>query len=374
MGNLWNVYRLGVKELWSVWRDLTMVLLIVFTFTLSILSSSKAEPETLSRAPIAIVNEDGSPLSKRIEAAFYPPYFTPPQMIAFQDMDRGMDTGLYTFALVIPVNFQADLLAGKNVSMQLNVDATRMSQAFSGSGYVQNIVQAEVNEFLQGHRVASTLPISLSLRARFNPTSDKAWSSSLMQLVNNITMLSIILTGAALIREREHGTIEHLLVMPVTVLEIMLAKIWSMGLVVLGATFVSIHVVIQGLLHIPIAGSLWLFFAAAILLLFATTSMGIFMATVAKSMPQFGLLLVLVLLPLQMLSGGATPYESMPEVVQWLMQAAPTSHFIKLSQAVLFRGAGIEVVWPQLLGLLIVGSVFFACALSRFKKTIHTMA
>lgn len=374
MGNLWNVYRLGVKELWSVWRDLTMVLLIVFTFTLSILSSSKAEPETLSRAPIAIVNEDGSPLSKRIEAAFYPPYFTPPQMIAFQDMDRGMDTGLYTFALVIPVNFQADLLAGKNVSMQLNVDATRMSQAFSGSGYVQNIVQAEVNEFLQGHRVASTLPISLSLRARFNPTSDKAWSSSLMQLVNNITMLSIILTGAALIREREHGTIEHLLVMPVTVLEIMLAKIWSMGLVVLGATFVSIHVVIQGLLHIPIAGSLWLFFAAAILLLFATTSMGIFMATVAKSMPQFGLLLVLVLLPLQMLSGGVTPYESMPEVVQWLMQAAPTSHFIKLSQAVLFRGAGIEVVWPQLLGLLIVGSVFFACALSRFKKTIHTMA
>lgn len=374
MGNLWNVYRLGVKELWSVWRDLTMVLLIVFTFTLSILSSSKAEPETLSRAPIAIVNEDGSPLSKRIEAAFYPPYFTPPQMIAFQDMDRGMDTGLYTFALVIPVNFQADLLAGKNVSMQLNVDATRMSQAFSGSGYVQNIVQAEVNEFLQGHRVASTLPISLSLHARFNPTSDKAWSSSLMQLVNNITMLSIILTGAALIREREHGTIEHLLVMPVTVLEIMLAKIWSMGLVVLGATFVSIHVVIQGLLHIPIAGSLWLFFAAAILLLFATTSMGIFMATVAKSMPQFGLLLVLVLLPLQMLSGGVTPYESMPEVVQWLMQAAPTSHFIKLSQAVLFRGAGIEVVWPQLLGLLIVGSVFFACALSRFKKTIHTMA
>ena len=195
-----------------------------------------------------------------------------------------------------------------------------------------------------------------------------------MQVVNNVTMLSIILTGAALIREREHGTVEHLLVMPVTVFEIMTAKVWSMSVVVLLASFVSLHVVVRWALGVPITGSLSLFFMGAVLLLFATTSMGIFMATVAKSMPQFGLLLMMVLLPLQMLSGGQTPRESMPDVVQNIMLAAPTTHFIKLAQAILFRGAGFEVVWPSFLSLFVIGSVFFYLALKRFKNTIHTMA
>jgi ABC-2 type transport system permease protein len=187
-------------------------------------------------------------------------------------------------------------------------------------------------------------------------------------------MLSIILTGAALIREREHGTIEHLLVMPVTPTEIMLAKVWSMALVVLLAASVSLLLVVQGLLRVPMGGSMALFLAGASLHLFATTSMGIFMATLARSMPQFGLLLVLTLIPLQLLSGGTTPRESMPALVQDLMLAAPTTHFVELGQAILYRGAGIDVVWPQFLALLGIGAVFFAVALGRFRRTIGQMA
>lgn len=369
-----NIYRLGVKELWSLWRDPIMLVLIIYVFTASVYTAASAMPETLHGAPIAIVDEDSSPLSQRIASAFYPPQFTQPRMIDWPQLDPGMDAGDYTFALVIPPNFQRDLLAGRSPELQLNVDATRMSQAFTGSSYVQQITNGEITEFAQRYRATSTLPVELSMRARFNPSLDKSWFGGLIQVINQITMLSIILTGAALIREREHGTIEHLLVMPVTPMEIMLAKIWSMGLVVLLAAFLSLNLVVKGLLGVPVQGSLALFFAGAALSLFATTSMGIFMATVARNMPQFGMLMVLILIPLEMLSGGTTPRESMPEIVQNIMLVAPTTHFVQLGQAILFRGAGFSVVWPQFFALLLIGSVMFALSLQRFRKTISQMA
>ena len=333
--SLKNIWRLGVKELWSLWRDPVMLVLIVYTFTASVYTAATAMPDTLHKAPIAIVDEDQSPLSARISSAFYPPQFMPPQMVDFSHVDPGLDAGDFTFSLTIPPNFQRDVLAGRKAELQLNVDATRMSQAFSGSGYVQQIVLAEVNEFVQRHRGASALPVDLELRARFNPGLNKIWFGGLMQIINNVTMLSIILTGAALIREREHGTIEHLLVMPVTPTEIMLAKVWSMGAVVLLAAGVSLNLVVRGALKVPIEGSLLLFMAGSALCLFATTAMGIFLATVARSMPQFGLLMVLTLLPLQLLSGGMTPRESIPQLVQDVMLFAPTTHCVELGQAIL---------------------------------------
>ncbi|MCL5741668.1 MAG: ABC transporter permease, partial [Betaproteobacteria bacterium] len=289
-------------------------------------------------------------------------------------MDAGMDNGTYTFVLDIPPNFQREVLAGLAPAVQLNVDATRMSQAFTGSGYIQQIVAGEVNEFVQRHRSGAPLPVDLNVRMRFNPNLEQAWFGSLMEIINNVTMLSIILTGAALIREREHGTIEHLLVMPVTPGEIMLAKVWSMGLVVLLAALVALVFVVQGVLKVPVQGSVLLFMVLSALHLFATTSMGIFLATVARSMPQFGMLLVLTLLPLQMLSGGVTPRESMPEFVQQVMLAAPTTHFVTAAQAILYRGAGLDMVWPQLLAILVIGGVLFTAALARFRKTISQMA
>ena len=369
-----NTYRLGIKELWSLRRDPTMLVLIAFVFTLGVYAGATAMPETLNNASIAIVDEDRSPVSQRIVSALYPPQFSKPQMIEWSLMDRGMDAGLYTFVMVIPRNFQRDLLAGRSPHIQLNVDATRMSQAFMGSGYVQQIVMGEIGEFAQRYRANAVPPVDLALRTRFNPALEPSWFGSLVEVIDYITMLSIILAGAALIREREHGTIEHLLVMPVTPAQIMLAKVWSMGLVVLLACWVSITFVVRGLLHVPVAGSLPLFFAGAALCVFATTAMGIFMATVARSMPQFGMLMILIILPLQMLSGGSSPRESMPELVQNIMLVAPTTHFVKLGQAILFRGAGPDVVWPQFVALLLIGGVLFALSLQRFRKTIAQMA
>ncbi len=365
-----NIFNLGLKELRSLMRDRVMLLLILYAFTGAIYESAATIPETLNKASIAIVDEDRSALSTRLIAAFYPPYFTTPVLLTPAEMDAQMDEGAITFALDIPPNFQRDVLSGDKPAIQLNVDATRVSQAFTGAGYIQTIVGTEVAAFLAHYRAATVLPVDLALRMRFNPSLNKSWFGGIVELINQVTLLAIILTGAALIREREHGTIEHLLVMPVTPFEIMAGKIWAMALVVVGATAASLFLVVQGLLGVPIQGSVGLFLAGALACLFATTSLGIVLATVARSMPQFSLLVMLLVIPLEMLSGGLTPRESMPQLVQYLMLAAPTTHFVILAQAVLFRGAGISVVWPQFLSLGAIGALLFFIALFRFRKAI----
>ncbi len=368
-----NIVYLAVKELRGMLRDPIMLGLIIFAFTVSIYAAATALPETLNKTPIAIVDEDQSPLSQRITDSFYPPQFTRPVLINLTDMDAGMNSGTYTFTLDIPPNFQRDLLAGRQPSIQLNVDATQMSQAFVGSGYIQTMISGEVSEFLRHYREIAAPPVDLVLRVRFNPTLSKTWFGAVMEIINNVTMLSIVLTGAALLREREHGTIEHLLVMPITPFEIMTSKICAMGFVVLAVSTFSLIVVVNQFLAIPIEGSISLFLLGSVMNLFATTSMGIFMGTIARSMPQFGLLLILVIIPLEMLSGGMTPRENMPELVRTIMLAAPITHFVMLAQSVLFRGAGLDIIWPQLAALAFIGSTFFYITLHYFRKTINLL-
>ena len=369
-----NILHLGIKELRSLLRDPAMLILIIWVFTFAIYVAAKAMPETLHKAPIAIVDEDCSPLSQRIVDAFYPPYFMPPELITQKEVDARMDAGLDTFALDIPPSFQRDVLAGRNPAIQLNIDATRMSQAFAGSGQIQSIVTGEVSTYLQGYRQNVTSQVDLALRARFNPQLNKSWFGAIMKLIDNVTLLSIVLTGAALIREREHGTVEHLLVMPVTPIEIMMGKVWAMAMVVLTASASSLFIVVQWALQVPIEGSIPLFLAATALHLFATTSLGIFLGTLARTMPQFGLLMMLVLMPLQILSGSVTPRESMPAYIQLVMLAVPNTHFVIIAQAILYRGAGLAVVWPHFIHLALIGGTLFGLSLARFRKSLTAMA
>jgi ABC-2 type transport system permease protein len=369
-----NILHLGIKELWSLARDPMMIVLIVYAFTASIYSIARGLPDTLHNAPIAIVAEDQSALSQRIVNAFQPPLFMAPKLVSRQEMDARMDAGLDTFALNIPPNFQQDVLAGRAPTIQLNTDATRVGQAFSGSGYVQTIVNGEVQTWLQRYRSSFQPPVNVEERVRYNPNLSRFWFGAVVALMDQITILSVLLTGAALIRERERGTVEHLLVMPVTPFEIMTSKVWSMAVVVLVTAAFSMKFIVEGLLAVPIQGSVPLFLCGAALHLFAATSLGMFLATFARTMPQFSLLMIMVLLPLLMLSGGMTPRESMPEWVQQVMLAAPTTHFVMLAQGILFRGGGIEVVWPQFLALAVIGAALFGVALVRFRKTIGSMA
>lgn len=372
MGNngLANIFLLGIKELRSLWSDKVLLVLIVWVFTGAIYSAAKGVSQELHNAPVAMVDEDRSPLSQRLAGALTPPYFKPAEQISFRDMDRVLDQGIVAFVIVVPANFQRDLSDGRRPTLQVIIDATNMSQSFIGASYIQNIFAAELNEYLTGRRDSSDAPIRIVPHVRYNPNLIGYWFGGVMEVINMVNMLTIILVGAAFIREREHGTLEHLLAMPLKPFEIMLAKIWANGLVVLIGTTFSLWLVVQGVLGVPIAGSVPLFLCGATLYLFSAASIGIFLGTLARSMPQFGLLFILTIIPLQMLSGGVTPRESMPQIVQDIMLGAPTTYFVRLAQGILYRGAGFETVWPDFIAIAGIGAVFFVAALLRFRRSV----
>jgi len=368
-----NIYRLGVKEILSLLRDPVMMGLIAYAFTFAIYSVATGVRTDLRNASIAIVDEDRSELSTRIVGAFLPPYFKAPAMIDLPAVDPAMNAGRYTFVLDIPPGFEADVLAGRRPVAQLNVDATAMTIAGNGVDYITGIVNTEMVKFVNRSSGAVALPVDLRARAKFNPNLDSSWFMAMMQIIENLTILAIVLGGAAVIREREHGTIEHLLVMPVSSSEIMLAKILSNGLVIVVAAVLSLLVVVEGLLGVPIAGSVVLFASGSAMYLFAVIALGIAMSTVATTMPQFGLLSIPVFVVMNLLSGALTPVESMPTTLQYAVQVLPSTHFIRFAQAVLQRGAGIEIVWPHLAVTAAIGAAFFALALIRFKATLASV-
>jgi ABC-2 type transport system permease protein len=281
-----------------------------------------------------------------------------------------MDAGRYTFVINIPPRFQADLAEGLRPAVQVNVDATAMAMAGAGARYLEQVLVEEPLAYLFGYMPDPEPAVEAVTRLVFNPNGISVWFMAVMQIVNMITLLGIVLTGAALIREREHGTIEHLLVMPLTAAEIMLAKVWANALVILLAATFAMVVIVQGLLGTPVAGSLGLFVLGLAVYLFSLTALGILLATVARTMPQFGLLSIPVFLVMYMLSGANTPLDAMPELLQRVMLVSPTTHFVAFSQAVVFRGAGLDIVWPELAVTFGMGLLAFAAALARFRQTV----
>ncbi len=365
-----NIYRLGLKELSSLWADKVMLLLIIYAFTANIYSSAKGVSQELHNAPVAIVDQDHSQLSMRLANSLTKPYFKTPDLVEPDEATQSLDRGYHSFSIIIPPSFQRDLIAGRKPSVQLNIDATVMSQAFIGSGYIESIFNNEINEYLNRTTETSSQPINLVTHVRFNENMTGFWFGGVVQVINNVTMLTIILVGAAYIREREHGTLEHLLAMPLVAAEIMISKIWANGLAVLIGASGGLYFIVKMLMQVPIAGSIPLFILASTVYLFAAAAIGIFLGTLSKSMPQLGLLIFLTIIPLQMLSGGSTPQESMPEWVQNVMSVAPTTYYVKLAQSILFRGAGMSIVWPEFLFMTAIGIVFFWISLARFRKSV----
>jgi ABC-2 type transport system permease protein len=365
-----NIYWLGVKELRSFLHDFVLLALVAYAFSLAIVLQARSNSQELHNASIAIVDEDHSVLSRRITHAFFPPLFQVPKLIAERDIIPSMNGGRFTFVIDIPPDFERYVLAGKHAGLQINVDATAMIQAGLGSGYAQQIVSTEIAGFLSHAEGVPLSTVNLDVRIAFNPNLTTAWFSSVMAIINNISMLAIILAGAAVVREREHGTMDHLLVMPLTPFEIALSKVWANGLVIAVAVALSLYLVLRMMLGIPVAGSIPLFMVGVVIYLFFATAVGIFLGTVARSMPQLGLLYMLVFLPMNMLSGSNTPLESMPVWLARIMQVSPSTHFVAFAQSILYRGAGLDVVWPQFLAVAVIGALFFGLAILRFRSVV----
>ncbi|MGO8845888.1 MAG: ABC transporter permease [Steroidobacteraceae bacterium] len=356
----------------SIRSDPIILVLVAFSFTVAVDAATGASTEATNLS-VGIVDEDNSDLSRRIADGLTPPTFKPAVQIKATEIDPGMNSQRFLFVIEIPPKFQEDVLAGRQPSVQINVDATAIAQAFNGMTYIQNVIINYVTQFISKREGWSGEPVKMVTRVKFNPNLKSAWFTSVMQIINNITMLAVILTGAALIREREQGTVEHLLVMPVVPAEIMLSKILANGTVIVIATGLSLVLVVKWWLQVPIAGSILLFLSGSCFYVFTVAALGILLGTIAATMGQFGLLSVPVILVMMLLSGAMTPMESMPEFLQYLMKfISPTPHFVVFAQDVLYRGADASIVWPEVLATTVIGSVYFGFALHRFRRVIFS--
>ncbi len=370
MRTLANILWLGLKELRSLVSDVVLIGFVAFAFTWTVYSQATGTSNEVNNASIAFADEDGSTLSAELAGAFFPPRFQDPVPIRTRDIEDAMDRGRFMFVVTIPPRFEHDLRAGRRPDLQLSIDATAMQQAGIGAGYIRNILDQRIATFMRRSNPKSTEPVNLVVRKLFNPNGVSAWFTSVVAIINQLTLLTIVLTGAAVIREREHGTLEHLLVMPLTAFEIAMAKVWANGLVILIATAMSLFLIVQGALDVPFAGSHALWFAGVLLYLFFATALGIFLGTISRSMAQFALLIILVVVVLQLLSGGSTPVESQPGWLQALTYFLPTRHFVSFSQVIIYRGGGLGAVWRNFAVVAGVGVGFFVYSLSLFRRSI----
>lgn len=373
MQRLSRIFWLGLKEMMSLRRDWVMMALLVWSFTLAPVMEATGVATSVNNASIAFEDEDDSPLSRALASAFFPPEFQPVIQIAPGSGAAQMDAGRFLFVVAIPPGFEKDVRAGRSPEIQVMIDATAMEQAGIGAGYISNILSAEIRSFAEGAELAAAPPADLILRSAFNPNRDTVRFAGIVALIGQIMWLTTILTGAAMIREREHGTIEHLLAMPLTPFDIAAAKIWANAAVVLVAASLSMFFIMQGALSITIAGSTSLFLLGTALFLFTATALGVFLATIARSMAQFALLVMLTVLPMLMLSGGETPIEGQPGWLQVGTLFLPSRHYMAASQAIIFKGAGWETIWHEFFWMTFLGFALLAISLALFRRSVaHT--
>lgn len=370
MRSIKNIFYLAHKEIRSLLTDSILMALIVFMFTVTIVAAAQVDPG-VKNAAVAVVDGDHSALSYRLRDAVREPLFQPPQEVAAEAVNRAMDKGEYIFALEIPPNFERDALMGRSPALLLQVDATAMSQAGLGAAYLTRILERETAAWASQQSAEQWLPVQPVIRSHFNANGEGSHYGPPMELGNMVLVLALLLVGAAIIREREHGTIEHLLVMPVNAAEIMLAKVLANSAVILLVTLLSMWAVVQGVIGVPIHGSIMLYGLGVAVYLFSIAALAVMLATVAPSMAQFGLLMIPLYMVLLLFSGMASPRNNMPVAAQWLSEYWPSTQFVRFAQSVLFRNAGWDTVWPQLLAMALAGLLFLVLALMRFRKMLE---
>lgn len=355
-----HVFWMGIQELLSFRRDPALVLFAVYAFTIYVATAGGGLSLEVKNAGVGVLDQDRSPTSRRIEEALRPPYFQPPEAVAQSRIAEALDAGEFTFVIHIPPGFERDRESGVPSPLQVNVDATAVSQAALGARYIEAIVSRETGSDA-GYGLRPVV------RTRFNPNRESTWHVSMVELMFVVTLLSMVLPAAALLREREHGTIEHLLAMPLRPLELMLAKVWPNTVIVTVGAVASLYLIVYGFFGAPPRGSTLAFIVGTVLFQFTTAGLGILLATVARSVAQVARLSILVATPMLMLSGAWTPIESLPSGIRALTVLSPLRYYAEFSFGVVLRGASAVLLWKSLLALTALGAAFFVAGSLRFR-------
>ena len=366
-----NVLTLCQKELQSLFSDKMIIFIIGFLFSGAIYIIATGITTEVNNATVAVVDHDQSAMSRYLVSTLQPPSFQPPVYIDdTATLNHGLDKGQYIFAIEFPEHFEQDVRDGKHPTIQLSADATAVSQAGVGMVYIEEIFNQESYRYLKQDNPLSQLPVKVQTSVWFNPNTSSQWFFAITNIVGFTFLLAVLLVGAAIIREKERGTIEYLLVMPVSANQIALSKILSNGVVIAVSMYLSLIFVVQGWLGVQINGSIALYMLGTAIFLFSAAAMGVLLATLAPTLPQFGLLTLPIYVVLRLISGGDAPFESMPTWVQQISQFSPVTQYALFSHAVLFRNADITLVWQYLVKMSVIGTIFMGIALSHFRSML----
>lgn len=363
-----------VKELLQFSRDGALILFMVYAFTLDIYLAGSGVRFELNKAVTVVLDDDRSFSSRELVARFCPPSFEVEGTIQRgADGIRLLDRGQAMVVLDIPPRFEESLLRGKPVSVQVQLDASNsVLGTFAASTATQIVSRLGLETAMD--RLGLTedgmehMPrIVEEHRVWFNPNQDDRWFMSIAQLLNIITLFSMLLPAAAMVREKERGTLEQLLVSPLTPFQILFPKVLSMAVVILAGTGVSLLGVLGGCFGVPFRGSLTLYFVITLLYVLATAGLGLVISTIARNLAQAGMLTIITYGPMIFLSGAWTPPEAMPDPLRWMMLLSPLHYYIDASFGILLKGAGVDLLRDSVIGIALLGAILHGLALWRLR-------
>jgi len=365
------------KEFAQIFRDRGLVFILVWAFTAAVYTSGRGRSTEVTNIPTAILDLSRGPASREFLSHLQPPYFkTVAYLSQESDITRWLDGGKASIVVVIPPDFQRRVDGASQAAVQVITDGALSLSATVSVAYVAAISGTYSMSVLEqragGRRAIGNLPgIDERLRVRFNPNMLSSWFAGLLELLNMFTMVSLLLTAANLVREKEHGTVEPLLVSPARPFEIFLAKIIPTVVLVLALSSLSFLLILVPIFHMPIRGSLLLFYSAAALYVFAMTSMGIAIAVVARNLAQAVMIMILILQPMIFLSGAWNPPEAMAPWMRWVSLLSPLRYFIDLGYGVILKGNGLRLVAADIAGIVTLGAVLFTFSLAWFKRSFR---
>ena len=375
---MWGrIFSLMRKEFAQIFRDKALLFILAWAFTGAIYTAGHGMSMEVKRFPTVVYDMSKSPASRDLINRFQLPYFKIlSHLHREEEITRWLDSGKASMAIVIPPDFQRRIDGGKQAKVQVITDGTISMSATIATAYLAQIAGDYSLEVLEKQErftrsAFENLPIiDERLRVEFNPNVLSSWFTSLLELLNMFTMVSLLLTAAAMVREKEYGTLEQLLVSPARPGEIFMAKIIPTIVIVLSLSFLSIFLVLKPIFNVPIRGSLLLFYSITAIYVFTMSSLGIAIATVARNLPQAMMIMLLILAPMLFLSGAWTPPEAMAPWMQWASLISPMRYFIDFGYSVLFKGNGIAYVWHDIAGIIVLGTLLFGFSLWWFGRKI----
>ena len=340
-----------LKELISFLRSWGLLAVVLYSFTLDVYIAGAGMQIKPRNVAVGYVDETGGGISRKILTHLHGPEFIAPKRFLSQ---KALNDAIFNKEILVGIIFDARFekmyREGKDAVMNVLLDATAASQSFTTLGYLQNIVMA-FNK--------TDFPVVLKAHKLFNENADNHTFMALSEMLSIITMLSILLPAMVFVKEKEEGTWDIMLLMPIDTRVTILAKSFSQVLIVFLGTIICVGFILFGSFGIPMNGSFWAFILLTFFYIFTTAGIGLFIAAVSSSILQVAQLSMLIMMPLIFLSGAWTPIHAMHPVLEKLSLISPLRYYIEGCESIFYRGTGWMDLWPYFTGVILLGSVLY---------------